>query len=119
MAALKLAGIFLELEDTAGERAAYQVAIDSGDRDAAPVAWFQLGMLLFDKDQDDLAGARNAFEEALRQARDLGHISLAADAASRLWQVLLTQGDKGAAAIARKEAIKLNLDAGRVSVEEL
>ncbi len=52
--------------DIAGAKAAYEVAIDSGHVDVAPMAARNLGMLL--EKQGDVAGAKTAYQVAIGQA---------------------------------------------------
>jgi hypothetical protein len=68
----------------AGAKAAYQRAIESGHADAAPVAAFNLGLLL--EQQGDGAGAKAAYQQTI----DSGHAELAPRAAVSLG-VLLEQ----------------------------
>jgi tetratricopeptide (TPR) repeat protein len=63
LAALNLGTILAELGDSAGARAAYQQAINSGHPDHAPTAQYSLGVLL--ADLGDSTGARAAYQEAM------------------------------------------------------
>ena len=64
--------------DSAGARAAYQIAVDSGRAEQAPMAAFDLGLLLAGR--GDLAGARAAYQIAI----DSGHAEYAPKAATNL-----------------------------------
>lgn len=74
MAAVGLGNLLREQGDADGARAAYQLAINSGQADSAPAAATNLAVLLLD--QSDIAGAR----AALRQAISFGHPEIASEA---------------------------------------
>jgi hypothetical protein len=78
---------------------AFQVAIDSGHDDRAPMAAVGLGLLR--EEQGDMVAAA----EALRVAIDSGHADVAPMAAVKLGMVLQEQGELVAAATAFQVAI--------------
>ena len=98
-AAFRLGLPLAEHRDTAGERAAFQQAIDSGDADAAATAAFDLGLLL--ADEGDVAGARAAYQQAI----DSGHADAAPTAAFNLGLLLAEQGDVAGARTVYQQAI--------------
>jgi len=102
-AAFRLGLPLAEHGDTAGDRAAFQQAIDSGDADAAATAAFDLGLLL--ADEGDMAGARTAYQQAI----DSAHPEHAPKAAFNLGLLLADQGDMAGARTAYQQAI----DSGR------
>ena len=81
-----------------GTRAAYQVVIDSGHPDYAPVAAQSLGHLL--RQQGDVAGARAAYQQAI----DFGNPNVTPSAEVSLGN-LLREGDVAGARAAYQRAI--------------
>lgn len=88
-----------EQGNLAGARAAYQLAIDSGHAEWAPMAALNLGLLL--DAQGDVPGARGAYERVI----DSGHGKWAPIAAVNLGTLLAEQGDLAGAQDAYQRAI--------------
>jgi tetratricopeptide (TPR) repeat protein len=78
---------------------AFRKAASSGHADAAPLAEFNLGVLL--EEQGDADGAKAAY----RQAIDSGHADAAPTAARNLGVLLKGQGDADGAKAAYRQAI--------------
>jgi tetratricopeptide (TPR) repeat protein len=94
-------GLLLESQgDAEGAKAAYQRAIDSGHRDAAPMAAFDLGILL--QAQGDAAGAQAAYHLAI----DSGHADQAPLAGFSLGLLLEGQADVAGATAAYQYVIR-------------
>ena len=85
--------------DVEGARAAYQLAIDSGDAETAAVAASNLGYLLHV--QGDVEGAQAAYQQAI----DSGHPQYAPLAAKNLGHMLQQRGDMAGAQVAYQQAI--------------
>ena len=98
LAALPLKG----QQDPAGAKAAYQIAIDAGHAEQAPMAAVNLGVLL--EGQQDPAGAKAAYQIAI----DSGHAEYAPAAAGALGVLLAEQNDPAGA----KAAYQIAIDAG-------
>ncbi len=62
-AAVNLGALLSQQGDASGAKAAYQLAINSGQADAAPNDALDLGILLADK--GDISGARAAYQRAI------------------------------------------------------
>jgi len=99
MAAFNLGVLLAEQGDVPGARAAYQVAIDSGDADAAPEAGVNLGALL--AEQGDVEGARAVYQVTV----DSGHADAAPKAAVNLGVLLAEEGDVPGARAAYQVAV--------------
>ena len=111
MAALFLGAQLREQGDMEGAQAAYQRAIASGHKDAAPGATFQPWDLL--KQQGDLEGAKDAYQCAV----DSGHPRVVAMAAVKLGRLLAGQGDMPGARDAYQRAIDSDFDIAKLEAD--
>jgi tetratricopeptide (TPR) repeat protein len=97
--AVGLGAVLAVQGDVAGARAAYQMAIDSGNVEWAPMAAVNLGLLL--AVHGDVARARAAYQVAI----DSGHAGHAPEAAVNLGLLLEEQEDVAGARAAYQVAI--------------
>jgi tetratricopeptide (TPR) repeat protein len=99
-AMVDLGDLLTSQDDVEGARAAFQRAIDSGQRDVAPEARVELGYLLM-LSQRDYQGAQAAFEQAINSR----HAEWAPAAMVALARVLEKQGDRDGARAAFQQAV--------------